>query len=548
METKQTGKFIPKYFLIGILGYITLLIFIENFVFSSGFDVLSFRCIDDVAFQSSLNKYFGLHGKDLLFMNDYGYGWLYWFPMVILTLPAKLLFETTGIAWPLLVLPRMQSLFFAVCCCILAYKIISRYTKNEWIRIAVVLLMPLYPSGAYYAGRFGTVNQAAFFSMLSLWLVIRNDELTRSDLRWALLAFAAAMGTKASAVVAAPLLALLILNRYRWKFTRANFRVWIPEIVLAIAAMVFFMSPAVILAPFAWEQAKGSARAIGSYLLANQNAGGMENPLNILSYVTFRWTAVLFALLLVGLAGIGAYMIKRGEEELVWRDYLVIPAGFFVGILYLVLTIKTGLTYAFSYGTAISFVLPMGLLCLERLVPRKHKLRTLLVPIAAIFLVVIQLGFMDKQVKHQRHDNIFRYFQAAEESKAEVEKIASMRRAIEAEEMESVTLFMDYQSPIMLYNSYDYDNITYSQTIWNDLGTATTPDTNLLILSKKSAGFQSEEKFQTGISNYDEAQKAAANTDRESRVSLVDQGVFMGEAWDMIYEDEYSYIFVKNDS
>ena len=96
---------------------------------------------------------------------------------------------------------EMYALFFAVSCSIVAYKIIGKYTQNKWIRLAVVISLPMFPAGARFAGRFSTVSVGSFFAMLAIWLIIRRDTLERKDLRCALLCFAIAMGIKLSAVV-----------------------------------------------------------------------------------------------------------------------------------------------------------------------------------------------------------------------------------------------------------------------------------------------------------------------------------------------------------
>lgn len=92
---------------ITIIFSFAIVILIENFVYSKTFGVLCLRCIDDVAFQFSLHKYHSFRGIQLLCMNDYGYGWIFWFPMTLITWPLQYIAENTGVVWPLIVAPSV---------------------------------------------------------------------------------------------------------------------------------------------------------------------------------------------------------------------------------------------------------------------------------------------------------------------------------------------------------------------------------------------------------------------------------------------------------
>lgn len=481
-------------------------------------------------------------------MNDYGYGWIYWFPMYLLTYLPKILFEKTGIAWLLLVLPRMQSLFFGVLCSFLSYKIASVFTKNEWIKMVIVLLMPLFPTGGYFAGRFGTINQVAFFSMLSVWLILRNQIFTARDLRISLLAFAVAMGTKISAIVVAPMLILLILNRYNWKLNFTNVKVWIKESFIAFIAMIFFISPAIIIFPFAKQQALASIKLVFSYAVNNQNIGNFLNFIENIKYTYFDIVGyVLIALSFLAL--IWSIKNLKYKKDLIYKDYICIFSGYFIGIIYLALTITTGKVYSFSYATSISFALPLGIIFVEHIPFKKEKIKKSIVILSSIVLLFLQISFIIRlciQPQNNKVDNIAKYFNEYSISRNQVNLLDDMQNAIEQLNMESITLFMDFESPILVYSSYDYDNIAYSETIWNNLGTINSENANIYILSKKAIGFQSDEEFNNILSSYSEQDKKIAITDREYRNSLLENSSSTGSEWKLIYEDEYSYIFQKN--
>lgn len=539
--TARVNKF-PRYLLAIIIAYISILVAMQSLTLSNTFSTLNFYCIDDSAFQASLAGYAQKHGWDLLCMNDYGYGWLFWFPMLIITLPAMMLKEATGICWLLIYLPRLYALFFSVLCSVLCYCIVGRYTKNEWIRMAIVIAMPLYPAGGYYAGRFSTVSVVAFFSMLAMWLVIRKDALTRKDLRWALLAFAAAMGIKASAVVAAPALALIILNRYDWKVTLKNCKLWLEEIVIALVALIGFASPAILLFPLAPNQAYSSLKLLGSYLLGNQTLQGTFDPMALISYSTFQWTAAVFILLLSGLAVWGCYSIYRQKKaEMIWRDYVALPAGYGIGVLYLCLTVHSGLAYQFMYATAISFLLPFGLLLLEKFSARRGG--NFFIICACVVCCIAQLFY----IQQHADSGLLAYSHDIASQIEKIESTKDVRSAILEADLDEVAFLADYQSPYMAYNPYEDHNLAFSCTMWDDLSNWKDFDCNVLLLSKSARGFLDESSFQQQISNLDLVAADTARRDREERTRLVDTGEFNDHLWNLAYEDKFSRLYIRAD-
>ena len=345
MVDKNYEEICAKYILLCIEVSFVFIIFIENFVCSAKYGMLSLRTIDDVAFQASLHNYHISKGADVLFMNDYGYGWIYWFPIFILTYPFHWLAESTSVVFPLLVTPRMLSLLYSILCAFLMYKIVSIYTEKQWIRMSSTLLLPLFPTGGYAAGRFGTISQVAFWSMLSFYLVIRKEKLSEKDLRIALLAFAVAMGTKVSAVCAVPLLSFAILNRYGWKFTRVNILLWIQEAFLAVVVMIGLMSPTVLLFLIFPEKGRDSWKVLESYWMRNNTGHGniWENFVAAVQVTMPAWMIALLAVFLVGVTIKGISCRKEGVKYL---DYMMFPIGYAVGMLYLCFTISSGSYYA----------------------------------------------------------------------------------------------------------------------------------------------------------------------------------------------------------
>lgn len=537
-----------KYLLITALISVSFIVFIENFVYSSDFAILSLRGTDEVAFQISLHRYHECEGSSLLCMNDYGYGWIYWFPVYLITYPAYLLFEATGVSWLLIVLPRMYSLLFCIMCSILCYKIISIYTKNEWIKMAVVLMMPLFPAGCEWAGRFSTVPQVAFFSMLSIYLVAKNEVLDRKRLRYALLAFAIAMATKVSAVVTGPLLVLLVLARYHWKFSWVNIKVWLQESLLAVVIMIVLMCPIVVFAPMYPEEAKASIDILLYYWTNNQGAADIfYNFKRCIMFTNFKGMAVLLNICLLLLILQGIIRIKKEGKKIIYWDYILLPIGYYIGTFYLYATIGSGIMYVFMYSTAISFVLPFGVLLLENMESGKRK-GELCIRLVTILCCWFQISFMGNAVQKNAAYNIFAYYQNGMQSKERVENIRNMEKAVEELGMSEVNCYVDHGKMCNFYNAMEHDNVGLMEIVWDDWGNRTNNKVNLLALSKDSVGFYEDEMFEAVFANAEPQQQESMIADRRIRQELIEYGKFLDLDWELVYEDGDSYIFVRIDS
>lgn len=545
-------KSLPKIALIAIISYSTMIVFLQNFLLSNSFSALQFYCFDDAAFHESLKAFSQLYGKDMFSLNvymqsggflSYGYGWIFWAVMCIITLPARVIFDSFGVSWSLIIAPRMFSLFFAVMCSVMAYKIIGKYTKNEWIKLAVVICLPMFPAGAHFAGRFSTVSVGAFFSMFAIWLVIRNDTLTRKDLRLALLSFAVAIGIKVSAVVAAPMLALLILNRYGWKFNSENLKLWISECLIVVVETLFFISPAILFYPFMQTQARASIDILWSYMQKNQSISEINNPFELISHTNYNWISWLFCILLVVMFLIGFLgVFKDKRQDLFLKDYMAISIGLVIGVLYICLTINSGVDYQYMYCTAISFAIPMGLVILQH-IPKVHdSLLKYGIAMVCTICCISQLFYI------RNNDILLSYLIPVKSVKDQIETIEPIHDAISDLGLDTVVMLADYQAPYMVYNSLESKNFLYRICVWNnDLYAYTDEQINVILYSKLAPGSKSDEEFQNMISTYDPVLAEAAIQDRNARKLLVDQGIFNQKKWVKIYEDEFSYIFVRED-
>lgn len=230
-----------------------LLLFIQNFIFSSSFDVLSLRSIDDYAFQAVLREHHenitSFRVFNLLELNDYGYGWLFWIIHITLTFPFYLT-SLAGIDFLLISMARNISLCFMIGSCFFLFLSVKMYTKDKYIPFISILLFMSYPYFAFAALNFKTTAQETFFCILTFYLIIRNSALSKKDLKCISLSFAACLGTKLSTALLAPLVAIFLIDRFGFKIDKVNLKNALYFFRYFIPSAIFFINPALFLTPF----------------------------------------------------------------------------------------------------------------------------------------------------------------------------------------------------------------------------------------------------------------------------------------------------------
>jgi len=229
-------------------------LFIENFIFSNSFSILQVREIDDVAFQHSIR---GIHESistfkidRLIKLNDYGYGWIFWIIVGLITYPFYLFALLTSNYLPLITVPRDLSLIFMVGTAFFVYKSLSVYSKNEFLKFIAMMLFLSFPVFGFFSLRFGTVAQLMFFSAITFYLTIRKEEYEKRDLKQIALAAAACVGTKFNGALILPLIVLIMANKLHFKINKENAKKAGYFSLNLIFFSILFSNPSLFLSPF----------------------------------------------------------------------------------------------------------------------------------------------------------------------------------------------------------------------------------------------------------------------------------------------------------
>jgi len=496
-------------------------LFAENFVFSSNLSVLGFRAIDDTAFQAVLRQ---VHldiqaGKlgHLFAINDYGYGWIFWAPLVVLTYPLFLLSQTLSIDWPLIVVPREISLLLMVMSLVFMRKILKRQDVPEWGCASAVLILALFPTAGYFSLRFGTVNAVAFFSLLTLHLALADTPSTAKGRNRIAFSLAIAGGLKLSGLLIAPLILVIVLRRVKG----LRLSDFIAPAAVFLVSLVVLTNPQFILVPFKPQIAATYWETLSYYLEVTRTPSGPTDPIERLYQAIFGST--IFALVVAVLAGGWLLLIK--QQKSARTDMIAVLVWVLAVAAYLMFAVKNYLSVG-SYFTGVSFLFLLGVIGYVRWPKAVY-----------LFAGLIVLMFADVAGRAKEEFsgqlppwNHLSYFIKEAQSKNDVD-VASKAADCIRENSKEVTvghIFTDYTAPLAI-NTLSAPN-TCMSVAWNNLSPAgrycDKPVDFLVLDIREAVGFLPKDKFEERIRTSDAKTAEGFRQDRQSREALTNAGTF----------------------
>ena len=324
-------------------------LFAENFIFSSNVDMLTFRSVDDQLFQNTIRD---IH-KNLKFygLNDYAYGWIFWFPMALLMYPCYLSSVYFSMDIPLLVLPRQISLFFVMGTAFVLYKIVCRYTKNKFLTAMIMLLYLSFPATGFIALRFGTVAQNMFFSALAFYFAISCSKNNIKSIILVAFVFAIAVATKLSAMLIGPLIFLVLADRFAWKLNVYSLKAALTFLGVFLLSFIYL---AQLNYPILVQHIK-----ITQFPIEFKSVGAS------LTDGIFTVTVLPTIGLLLILCLLARPLLEFKATKILNKDFIYIFITLLFSVFYISYTVKQGNFYVCYYFAVLSFLLPLGLLAFD---------------------------------------------------------------------------------------------------------------------------------------------------------------------------------------
>ena len=248
--------------------YIFIALSYENVRFSESFAWLSFREVDDQAFQASAKKLldFLMQGSwsEVAGFNDYGYGSLFWL-IYSLIISLGYLFDSTFL---IIYLPRAASLIFAFMGCYFVYKSVYFYTKNSLLSWCAVALITWTPEFIFASLRFHNHSMLFFLGASAFYFALKGQGYRNSLTAIILASFAT--GIKANAlIILLIVMCIIVVDSFRYFSFRFVVKLG-ALLLLSLFIMIFSYSPALVIFPNS-DIATASIDTLNHYLSASKN-------------------------------------------------------------------------------------------------------------------------------------------------------------------------------------------------------------------------------------------------------------------------------------
>ena len=523
-----------------LFSLIFVFLFVQNFIFSSSFDILLYRSIDDYAFQKVLrecheNIFYFKKPLSLFVINSYGYGWLFWIIHVVLTLPFYLI-SILGSDFLLISMARNISLFFMIGSCFVFFKISKLYTKDKYIPYFIILFFMSYGFFAFSAMSFRTIAQSCFFCVLTLYLTLRNKEISKKDLKYIAISLSACIGSKLSTALILPLIAILLLDRFNFNFNKENFKKSVYFLKYLIPFSIFFSNPSLFYSPFKSQLLTNYLDIMSHHLNAiKTNYGDSSSLFEIFKSAFFEnylnKYLMSFSLLVLFLKLINDIKnLRKNKFDFLYYFIFLISLS-----LYLVNNIKMGASYVANYFFSFSFILILSLVYLD-----KFKPKITYALLIALFFLNIFLNF------NQATNYYFEFFtkKNSQITKNNFSAQYDMQKLVGPDD-QKMNILADAHSP-SIYSDfrknrktiYVYDNISVVKD-W-----LPAENFDYILLSRNSVINSSDEYFKIKYENSSPDIKKILLDSRNIVDVLIKKNIFDKAKYNLIY-DKYDLLLFK---
>lgn len=520
-----------------------LVVFFGNFLLSSGMDVLLFREVDDLAFQTVLLRVHSHLGNldymALLEINDYGYGWIYWFFVSVITYPFYLVDSYLGVQWPLIAAPRQISLLFSILSLLIIRLILRRYNSSELVVSTALLVFILFPTFGYFSMRFGTVSAVMFFSLLAVYYSLIDVPSSHFGRIKVAIAIAIASSIKLSALLIAPMVVFSVFYRMREKKFVEVLRISFPSVLFFVFLVIFLSNPLLIVRFYDGEVWGNYIKVLDHFLnvvrVTTDSMSDYDRFFNAIfaTFINFCVFLCFFMLLVQGLV--------RNGDAFLSKDFFSIVLTVILSIFYLFFFVKNGKSQG-VYFSSVSSLLIVSFAFFGR--------RFSLFFLVIVFLMMFDVFFRAYDQYRSSGDDYkwshFSYFVKYIKQVDYIDEARNIEVCIGGDEVKKSNhhFFIDNTSYVTI-NGLSYSGACVSYA-WNNFSADKKycdRDVDFIILDKKSIGFYSQEKFDDYLVGVDEVVKDNLLIDRNSRYQLLNDGVFNKQNFELICEYENSFVF-----
>jgi hypothetical protein len=529
--------FLQKTFLIFFVA-IFLTLFFQNFLFSQYFELLLTRDGDNYAFSVVLNavhqNIYNLNWPKLFFLNDYGYGWLFWAIHSLITYPFFLLNKLFSVDFFVIIVAREISLIFMFLTCFLIFKSIKIYTKNKYIPYFAVLLYMLYPWFGLSSLSFRTLAQGCFFCSLSFYLTIRKKSLEKNDLKYIAISLACGIATKISNALILPLIAIILLDRFSFKISKTNCKLAFIFLIRLVFFSIILSNPSLIYCVFVPDIFFNYVNTLKFHINFTKTSLSQSNDVinNFKNTIKFGYFSLIMMWLYVIMFITKIYYDLKNNKNNKF-DFVYIFIFNILAFIYLCINIKIGWSYIAIYFLPLSFLIIFSLIFLE--IFNKKQLKIFFV---VILLLTLTTSYKSISEKH------FEYFKLNNNEK--IKNILISQKEIQDLIIindKKITILADYRCPI-IYSNIKYNNfLTY--LYFDDINKAPQYDFDYIFMNKEGLLFKDDDLFKKELINIDESYINDWVESRKILNNIIQNNQFGDNRYQLIYDKNQLLLYKK---
>lgn len=492
--------------LVGIFSYY----FLENFILSESWEVLTLRSIDDFAMNDSIRQMqqaiLGGNWKRVFTFFDYGYGNIFWLVNAILLMPLYAI----GDAQLQIIVGRELSLSYVFASIYLVGLVIDRLQPNAHrLKYPILISIATMPIVAIISTKLHVNAQTLFFGILSFYLLIRETQITRKYIFWSGVFGGIAIGLKLTAIFIIPLLALTLISRLfninNGRFLVKNCLIFF--LTLTIVASVCIV-PTLLLFPFFSSELKTTYETFQQFKSMGGGRSSNSSLLTIANSFNYYYSLpTIFALIF--------FYILLIRDEIKKQKYISVIMFFVlcITVVYLMVTVNKDAVYLASYYLNVSFIIPLGFLGIIK-VHHNDIIKIILIYLIIILGLFYGKAYREKILeKHEFYkivnsEKVVRQLNALNAMRPLVEPIHSSIRVLQ----DHTTIFPKTRfSEDGVYVVYNYGTLRdYSIETWGKFD-------YIVLNSKNYFGKESESEERT-------------------RQLLIQKGEFYGIHYSLVYE------------
>jgi hypothetical protein len=489
--------FLQRTFLIFFVA-VFLTLFFQNFLFSKYYELVLTRDGDNYAFSVVINavhqNIYNLNWAKLFFLNDYGYGWLFWAIHGFITYPFFLLNKLFSVDFFVIIVAREISLIFMFWTCFIIFKSIKIYTKNKYIPYFAVLLYILYPWFGFSSLSFRTLAQGCFFCSLSFYLTIRKKSLDKNDLKYIAISLSCCIGTKISNALILPLIAIILLDRFNFKISKSNCKLAFIFLIRLVFFSIILSNPSLIYCVFLPDLYFNYINGLKFHInytktSLSQSSDFINNFKNAIKFGYFS----LIMMLLYNIMFIAKIYHDLKNNKNNKYDFVYIFIFNILSFIYLCINIKIGWVYIAIYFLPLSFLIVFSLIFLEIFNKKQLKL---------FFIIILLLTLVTSYKSiSERH---FEFFKLKNNEK--IKNILISQKEIQDLIIindKKIAILSDHRCPI-IYSNIKYDNL-FIYIFINNLINLTQYDFDYIFMNKEGLLFKDDNSFQQELINIDES-------------------------------------------